>query len=107
MHDESSSLLPLFDCIGDTGAIIVARREMRPAAVWQDGQREKIVAAVKALHDAGQLPQLITLADIRRRCDGWLKAVGRLRATECPSDSSYRRHLPAALLMVLGVADRD
>jgi hypothetical protein len=106
MHNETPSL-PLFDGINDTGAIIVARRELRPAAVWQDGQREKINAAGRALHSTGQLPTLLNLADIRKRCDAWLKAVGRLRAAECPSDSSYCRHLPAALLMVLGVADRD
>jgi hypothetical protein len=92
---------------GDTGAIIISRHALRPATQWPDGQREKIFAAVRGLHAAGQLPPLLNLADIRKRCDGWLKSVGRLRAPECPSDSSYRRHLPVALAMLLGISDTD
>jgi len=48
---------------------------------------------VFALLDADKLPPWLYLADARARCDGWLRYQG-LRATELPSESAYRRHLP-------------
>lgn len=98
MHDDAPSL-PLSS---DTGAPIILPQQ----EAWARGQRAKIHAAVFALRDADELRLWLNQTDVRTRCDGWLRGQG-LRATELPSESSYRRHLPEALEASLARSDRN
>src|SRR5262245_6256601 len=92
MHDDAPSLPFLLPEVSDTGTpILVRSRVLQPR-----GDRAKIFAAVSALRAAATLPPWLSLAEVRHRCDVWLKGKG-LFVHELPSRSSYYRHLVEAL----------
>src|SRR5262245_50067052 len=91
MHDDAPNLPILLPEVSDTGTPILVRPVQQPR-----GDRAKIGAAVSALRAADALPPWLSLAEVRHRCDVWLRGKG-LFVHELPSRSTYYRHLVEAL----------
>src|SRR5882672_3750160 len=91
MRESPVQLILLPEAVATTAPTSEPRSGSRPR-----GHEAKIVAAVRALQAAGKLPEWLSMAEVRHRCDGWFRAQGLL-AHELPRRSSYQRHLPKAL----------
>jgi len=92
MQDDAPSLPFLLREVSDTGTPIL----IRPQAQRRRGDRAKIFAAISGLRAVGTLPPWLSLAEVRHRCDVWLRGKG-LFVYELPSRSSYYRHLVEVL----------
>lgn len=91
MRESPLQLILLPEAVATTAPTSEPRSGSRPR-----GHQAKILAAVRGLRAAGQLPQWLSLVEVRHRCEGWLKSQG-LRAHELPCLSAYKRYLAGAL----------
>jgi hypothetical protein len=80
------------------GRLAIGALRSTTASTEPARERHKIIAALEGLIAADQLPHYLSDADVRRRAVDWLRHQG-CAGHEIPSDTTFKRELPALRIM--------